>query len=193
MTNTNLFVVGVVPCWIWTTDYCWEEILHQLVSSLSHYLQGFIDPGFLPSTVSTPWTSLQTCLHGKLTMTIQEWSLASFIDLDCHTVCFPSVPSEKISSMNSSDTQFGMRCWMNAKKTQPSHSSPRMFKNVMNQISPCTPLPICLANFPAFGTPRYVGSAVNFRSGPALEFLRSKDHTWCEGGQILPQKESPEN
>ena len=35
-----------------------EDILHQLVSSLSHYLQGFIyipgGGGFLPSTVSGP-------------------------------------------------------------------------------------------------------------------------------------------
>ena len=37
-----------------------EEILHQLIGSLSHYLQGFIHPGgagFLPSTV--PLSSLE--------------------------------------------------------------------------------------------------------------------------------------
>ena len=38
-----------------------EEILHQLIGTLSHYLQGFLHPrwlgmGFLPSTVPDDWT-----------------------------------------------------------------------------------------------------------------------------------------
>ncbi len=35
-----------------------EEILHQLIGSLSHYLQGFLHPGFLPSTVCLIFYSL---------------------------------------------------------------------------------------------------------------------------------------
>ncbi len=39
-----------------------EEILHQLIGSLSHYLQGFIHPGgclgYLPSTVLPVWVLL---------------------------------------------------------------------------------------------------------------------------------------
>ena len=42
-----------------------EEILHQLIRSLSHYLQGLYIPGgagFLPSTVSQ---TLRPCLEAK--------------------------------------------------------------------------------------------------------------------------------
>ena len=44
-----------------------EEILHQLIGSLSHYLQGFIHPrwsGFLPSTVLWCFNSFQTIQIG---------------------------------------------------------------------------------------------------------------------------------
>ena len=62
-------------CWS-TSYYCWwksPEILHQLIGSLSHYLQGFSTipgglAGFLPSTVSSVQYSLtgRHPIHGML-------------------------------------------------------------------------------------------------------------------------------
>jgi len=49
-----------------------EEILHQLIGSLSHYLQGFIHPGgagFLPSTVCNKYYII-CCNHVHMSMNL---------------------------------------------------------------------------------------------------------------------------